>query len=105
MRDAFNIVNQETNDMSLIQLSAIGRQVKIDNIWHKHCWPWEWCIVKAPYGQPIKIVCQNCGAIGTTKNIDYVGARTLFIDCCCDAELKTVAGLIGNEENLTNNVV
>jgi hypothetical protein len=35
------------------------------------------------YGTHIKIKCQKCGVEGTTKNIDYIGARSLFIDCFC----------------------
>lgn len=33
------------------------------------------------YGRHIKIKCEECGVEGTTKNIGYIGARSLFISC------------------------
>lgn len=37
------------------------------------------------YGQHIKIRCKKCGAEGTTKNIKWIGARSLFIRCSCES--------------------
>ena len=33
------------------------------------------------YGEHIDIVCEECGAVGNTKNIGHIGNRTLFINC------------------------
>jgi len=41
-------------------------------------------IVKwAPYGEHIELKCTNCGETGSTKNILYIGARTVFVPCRC----------------------
>lgn len=41
-----------------------------------------------PYGDQIPIRCTKCGAMYSTKNIDYIGARTVFPaeheSCECD---------------------
>jgi hypothetical protein len=34
---------------------------------------------KHRYGQHIRILCKDCKEEGTTKNIDYIGARTIFL--------------------------
>lgn len=44
----------------------------------------------AEYGKHIPIRCTKCGAIGHTKNIGYIGARTIFPGCSCDAEYEVV---------------
>lgn len=45
--------------------------------------PWE------DYGQHIPLFCVDCGKkVGTTKNIDYIGARTLFVRDCCNDKLR-----------------
>ena len=43
------------------------------------------------YGQHIPIKCLSCGATGTTKNIDFIGARTLFIDCPTSCNGRIIA--------------
>jgi hypothetical protein len=40
----------------------------------------------APYGEHIKLECKNCGATGSTKNIRYIGARTIFVPCNCSVK-------------------
>lgn len=40
-------------------------------------------VLWAPYGQHIPLKCRKCGTEGTTKNIDYIGARTVFVECDC----------------------
>lgn len=37
----------------------------------------------APYGEHIPLRCRQCGTTGTTKNIGYIGARTIFVPCSC----------------------
>ena len=37
-----------------------------------------------PRGELISIVCTNCGETGRTKNIKFIGARSLHISCTCD---------------------
>lgn len=37
---------------------------------------------KQEYGKHIGLICMTCGAAYNTKNIDYIGARTIFgADC------------------------
>jgi len=45
-----------------------------------------------PYGQHIGLVCRVCGTMGTTKNISFIGARTVFVPCdhgAADMEVAT----------------
>ena len=35
---------------------------------------------KHPRGEHIVVRCKKCGATGTTKNIDWIGARGIFLD-------------------------
>ena len=44
----------------------------------------------AGYGEQIKIRCKNCGAVGNTKNIGYIGARTIFPGCTCGGDYEVV---------------
>lgn len=37
-----------------------------------------------PYGEHITIVCDDCGEEGHTKNIKYIGARSVYVGCSCD---------------------
>ena len=49
-------------------------------------------VLWAPYGQHIPLKCEKCGATGSTKNIDFIGARSIFVDCTCPSKfLKVVA--------------
>ena len=45
---------------------------------------------KHSYGQHIPISCKKCGAMGTTKNISCIGARTLFIGCEHYSEMEHI---------------
>ena len=49
---------------------------------------------KHEYGEHIMIRCVDCGATGTTKNIDYIGARTIFVThkdgCPCTGRYEHV---------------
>lgn len=47
------------------------------------------------YGQHIKIRCKKCGVEGFTKNIKWIGARTLFIRCNCETpDYEHVCGMV-----------
>jgi len=40
------------------------------------------CICKFhPRGNHISVDCSICGTRGNTKNIDYIGARTVYVNC------------------------
>jgi lysylphosphatidylglycerol synthetase-like protein (DUF2156 family) len=45
----------------------------------------------ADYGEHIPLVCTNCGQTGNTKNIDFIGARTIFMHGTCDCSLHALA--------------
>lgn len=42
------------------------------------------------FGKHIKVRCKECGETGTTKNIKYIGARTVFVGCDCDWNIEHV---------------
>lgn len=49
---------------------------------------------KHTYGEHIAVRCKDCGETGTTKNIDWIGARTVFVthkdDCPCTERYEHV---------------
>jgi len=44
-----------------------------NKIEHTICW-------HHTYGEHIPITCSKCNTIYSTKNIDYIGARSIFLD-------------------------
>ena len=105
LREAYHYVKGEIEvDKNQIIVHTRKNQRTLRTVWQEHCLPYKGCIVKARYGQHIQIKCQSCGAVGTTKNILFIGARTLFIDCKCAGDIRPVLPKV-DEENLTNNVV
>ena len=47
-------------------------------------------VLWAPRGQHIPLKCAKCGQTGSTKNISYIGARTIFVDCSCSIKFLEV---------------
>ena len=70
-----------------------NNQNKINNLY-------QYYIVPNCKDNHIDIICKNCNASGFTKNIQFIGARTLFISCNCGNFEPIIS-----EKYITNNIV
>ena len=87
LSEAVSLLNGETVNKTIHELlhtTATQNQYKMNSMW-------QGVIVEGvPYGQHIHLLCTKCGTTGTTKNIDCIGARTIFVGCSCSSKYLVV---------------